>query len=84
MITTQRYHRLRNRAERFTVPLASRHTWDRKNGHPVKETKPDYRRQTVATLQDLADYGELFGAGGYVQGFRPWGRRCHVVEGMSA
>ncbi|KIX80001.1 hypothetical protein SF12_00665 [Streptomyces sp. MBRL 601] len=53
----------------------SHHTWDRKNGHPVKETKPDYRRQTVATLQDLADYGELFGAGGYVQGFRPWGSK---------
>ncbi|MEN8649466.1 site-specific integrase [Streptomyces sp. 21So2-11] len=58
------------------------HTWNRKNGHAVKETKPDYRRQSVSTLQDLADYGELFGAGGYSHGFRPWGNKSsQLVSG---
>jgi hypothetical protein len=49
------------------------HTW--KDGKAIKETTPDYRRQAVSTLQDLADYGELFGAGGYPRGFRPWGSK---------
>ncbi len=53
----------------------SHHTWNRKDGTPVKETTPDYRRQSVATLQELADYGELFAAGGFPRGFRPWGNK---------
>ena len=48
-----------------------RHARD-EQGRPVRERGPASRRETVAAVLDLHSYSELFAAGGYQPGLRPW------------
>lgn len=54
-----------------------------KHGVVIRDSSPGYRMDVVAAIQELGYYGELFATGGYVPGFRPWGRRtAYSVAGM--
>ncbi|WP_229914472.1 hypothetical protein [Streptomyces capitiformicae] len=49
----------------------------------IRDSSPGYRMDVVAVIQELGYYTELFSTGGYVPGFRPWGRRtAYSVAGM--
>ncbi|WP_251016541.1 hypothetical protein [Streptomyces sp. ISL-99] len=54
-----------------------------KHGVVIRDSSPGYRMDVVAVIQELGYYTELFSTGGYVSGFRPWGRRtAYSVAGM--
>ncbi|MGW0393497.1 hypothetical protein ACWDYJ_21910 [Streptomyces sp. NPDC003042] len=54
-----------------------------KHGVVIRDSSPGYRMDVVAVIQELGYYKELFSTGGYVSGFRPWGRRtAYSVAGM--
>jgi hypothetical protein len=59
-----------------------RHTRD-VGGQPVRERGPASRRETVAAVLDLHAYAELFTAGGYPPGLRPWnGEPASTIAGV--
>jgi hypothetical protein len=59
-----------------------RHTRDER-GRPVRERDPASRRETVAAVLDLHAYAELFTAGGYPPGLRPWhGKPASTIAGV--
>jgi len=59
-----------------------RHARDER-GRPVRERGPASRRETVAAVLDLYSYAELFTAGGYQPGLRPWnGKPATSIAGV--
>ena len=59
-----------------------RHARD-EQGQAVRERGPASRRETVAAVLDMHAYSELFAAGGYQPGLRPWnGKPASTIAGM--